>query len=245
MNSRLVWLLVKGELERLHKYNLTTISVGVAILWSIILYFVGGDLLKMLLPMVILMDATVMAIMYVGSIMYFEKSESTISTLLVTPVSNVDLLVSKIIANTLHNVFSSALIIIAFSFLSDVVINYFLITIAIDRTTEVHTVIGICMSYTTKDFTRMLLRSMSFAFLLMIPTLLVFFGVLKGEAWEYINLINPVNSALVLLSASFENAEITWHFWVSLVYFIVGGSLLYYYYALPKFKEYAVKQSGV
>jgi len=240
-----VWLLVKGELTRLHKYNLTTVSVGVAILWSLILFFIGGDLVKTLLPMVILMDATVMALMYVGAIMYFEKSESTISTLLVTPVSNSEILLSKVIANTLHNVFSSALIIIAFTFLSDIVINYFLVTIAIILATGVHTVIGICMSYTTKDFTRMLIRVMTFSFILMAPSLLVHFEVFTGEAWDYINLINPVNAALELVGASFNNAEITWKFWVSLAYFIIGSPVLYMLYALPKFQEYAIRQSGV
>ncbi len=240
-----VWILVQGELTRLHKYNVTTISFVVALMWGAMLYFIGDDLLGTLLPMVILMDATMMALMYVGAIMYFEKSESTISTLLVTPVSNSDILLSKVIANTLHNMFSSALIIIAFTFLSDIEINYFLVTIAIFISTGLHTVIGICMSYTTKDFTRLLMRVISFAFILMLPSLLMFFDVIDGLFWEIINLVNPINAALQLITASFGDAVIEWEFWVSLGYLLVGGPLLYFFYALPKFQEYAVRQSGV
>lgn len=244
MNKKLI-VLIQGELTRLHKYNLTTISVVVAVMWGAILYFLEDDLLAQLLPMVLLLDATMMALMYVGAIMYFEKSESTISTLLVTPVSNMDLLLSKVIANTLHNIFSSALIIIAFTFLSDIVINYFLVALAIIISTSVHTIIGICMSYTTKDFTRLLMRVISFAFILMIPTLLIHFDILEGDLFEIINLINPINAALELFVGSFNNAEITWKYYVSFIYLLVGAPLLYKYYALPKFKEYAVRQSGV
>ena len=244
MNKK-VLVLVQGELTRLHKYNLTTVSVIVALMWGAMLYFVGDELLASLLPMVILMDATVMALMYVGAIMYYEKSESTISTLLVTPVSNNDILLSKVIANTLNNMFSSALIVIVFSFLSDIQINYFLVTIAIILATAVHTIIGICLSYTTKDFTRMLMRVISFAFVLMIPSLLYNFNVIDGLFWEVINVINPINAALEIISASFNNAEIGWKFYVSLGYLLIGGPLLYKLYALPKFQDYAVRQSGV
>jgi fluoroquinolone transport system permease protein len=242
--SRL-WFLVKGELQRLHKYNVTTISFAVALIWGTLIYFLGGDLIPTLLPMVLLIDATMMSLMYVGAIMYFEKSESTISTLLVTPVTKDELLLAKIISNTLHNMFSSGLIILAFALLSDIKINYLLIAIAILISTAIHTVIGICLSYTTKDFTRLLMRVITFAFVLMLPSMLYFFGILDGPFWEVINLLNPVNGALELISVSFEGAEVTWKYWISLTYLIIGGFLLYILYAKPKFQEYAVRQSGV
>ncbi|AIO18443.1 ABC-2 family transporter protein [Candidatus Izimaplasma bacterium HR1] len=242
-----VWLLVKGELQRLHKYNLTTISLAVAILWCIMLYFVGDDLLGILLPLVLLMDATMMALMYVGSIMTFEKSESTISTLLVTPVSNDQLLLAKVLSNTVHNMFSSALIIIAFTIFASIEINYLLVTLAVFLSTATHTVLGICMSYTAKDFTRLLMRVMSFAFILMAPALLLEFGVVEGTLWEIINLVNPINAALELFKVAFptELTEFGWEFYFSLGYLLTGGPLLYFLWAKPKFQDYAVRQSGV
>jgi fluoroquinolone transport system permease protein len=238
-------VLIIGELERLHKYNITTISFAVAIMWGAMLYFIGDDLLPQLLPMVLLLDATMMALMFVGAIMYFEKSESTISTLLVTPITKNELLLAKVISNTIHNLFSSGLIILAFSLLSDIAINYLMITVAVLVATCIHTIIGICMSYTTKDFTRLLMRVISFSFLLMLPSILLFFNVLEGNFWEIINLFNPVNAALELIQPSFNGASVEWEFWFSLGYLILGGALLYRFYALPKFQEYAVRQSGV
>ena len=238
-------VLIAGELERLHKYNITTISFAVAIIWGAMLYFIGDDLLPQLLPMVLLIDATMMALMFVGAIMYFEKSESTISTLLVTPITKNELLLAKVISNTIHNLFSSGLIIIAFSLLSEIEINYLIITVAILIATCIHTIIGICLSYTTKDFTRLLMRVISFAFILMLPSILLFFEILEGNFWETLNLFNPVNAALQLIQPSFNGASVEWEFWFSLAYLILGGAALYRFYALPKFQEYAVRQSGV
>ena len=145
----------------------------------------------------------------------------------------------------MHNMFSSGLIIIAFAILSDIKINFLIITIAVVISTAVHTVIGICLSYTTKDFTRLLMRVITFAFVLMVPTILYSFEILNGTFWEVVNLLNPVNGALELISVSFEGAELTWKFWTSLAYLIFGGIMLYFLYAKPKFQEYAVRQSGV
>jgi fluoroquinolone transport system permease protein len=238
-------ILIQGELERLHKYNVTTISFAVALIWAAMLLFIGDDLLPMLLPLVLLIDATMMSLMYVGAIMYFEKSESTISTLLVTPVTKAELLLSKVIANTIHNLFSSGLIVLAFTLLSDLNMRYLLLLVAVLVATFVHTIIGVCLSYTTKDFTRLLMRVITFSFLLAIPSILLMFEILDGVFWDTVNLLNPVNGALELLKISFTDETLSWRYWFSLGYLIVGGFVLYRYYALPKFQAYAVRQSGV
>ena len=246
MANRLL-VLVKGELQRLNKYNLTSISVLVALIWGVILFFVNSNILEHLLPLVLMMDATMMAIMYVGSVMFFEKSESTISTMLVTPVSNQELLLSKLIANTLHNMFASALIIIVFVIFKDVQINYFLIVLAILVSTAFHTLLGIVMAYYQKDFTGMLTNIMIFMFGLGIPSILFTLGVINGDIWEFVLLLNPIQSATTIINGSFTEYgfEFDYKYYFSLVYLIIGGILLYKLVALPRFQDYAVKESGV
>ena len=240
-------VLVKGELQRLNKYNMTSISVLVAIIWGVILFFVNSAILEHLLPLVLMMDATMMAIMYVGSVMFFEKSESTISTMLVTPVSNKELLLSKLIANTLHNMFASALIITVFVLFKDVQINYFLIIIAIVISTAFHTLLGIVMAYYQKDFTGMLVNIMIFMFGLGIPSILFTLGVINGDIWEFALLLNPIQSATLIINGSFTDYgfEFDYKYYFSLGYLIIGGILLYKFVALPRFQDYAVKESGV
>ena len=244
MKSRLA-VLVKGELSRLNKYNVFSISVLVAIIWGVVLFLLEESMLGSILPFVLVMDATMMSVMYIGSVMYFEKSESTISTMLVTPSSNNELVLSKVLANTIHNIFAGALIIIVFIIFKDVDVNIFLVFLGIISTTTFFTIAGLCLSYFQKDFTGMLVNIMILAFVLVIPTALYMFGVLKADWWEYVLLFNPVQAGQEVIAGAFGNYEITYKYYVSLAYMIFGGIFLYYFFAIPKFQKYAVKQSGV
>jgi len=244
MNKRLM-ILVKGELSRLNKYNMTFISIFLAFVWGVMLYFVNTDFLATLLPIVILIDATMMSLMYIGAEMYFEKSESTISTMLVTPVTNSELLLSKLLANTLHNMFSSALLIIVFVIIKDVQIHYLLLFLGILLATASHTLIGIVMAYFSKDFTGVLMMVMSFSMIMMTPYILLMLEIINGDFWEVILLLNPIQAAGEIINIGFKGSIITYKYYLSLGYLFFGSFLLYKFYALPKFQNYAVKQSGV
>jgi fluoroquinolone transport system permease protein len=245
MNSRLM-ILIKGELQRLHKYNVTTISFVVALVWFLLLYFIDdADLLKTMLPFVIIVDATMMSTIFIGAIMFFEKTESTLSTLLVTPVKSSELVLSKVIANTFHSVLSSLLVIIVFYFVKDVSVNFFYITLALIVSVFFHSLLGFVFSFHSKDFTSMLVNVMIYAFIFLIPSSLHLFNIVfKGKVWDYVLMISPTQSAMELITLGFSS-EWTLLTVIGLVILVLGSIFGYRYYVLPKFKEYAVKQSGV
>ena len=249
MNQNRLWALVKGELVRLNKYNVTAISILVAIIWGLVLYFVDSAALASMLPFILMLDATMMSIMYIGSVMFFEKSESTISSMLVTPSTNSELVLSKVIANTIHNMFSSALIIIVFYFIKDIQINWFLIFLGIFSATAFHTIAGLYLAYFQKNFTGMLVNIMLIAFALMVPTALYEFNVLTADFWEYLLLVNPVQAAAEVIGGGFKGYFVegvfAWKYYLSLAYMLIGGVLVYIFLVLPKFHDYAIKQSGV
>ncbi len=238
--------LIGGELNRFNKYNVTTISFVVAIVWGALLFFINDSgLLSQFLPFVIVIDATMMSIIFIGAIMFFEKTESTFSTMLVTPVSHRDLILSKAIANTIHLMFSSFLIILAFYFIRDVEVNWLLTFLALFVAIFFHSLLGFVFSFHSKDFTSMLMGVITYVLLFSLPSILNFFDVVfKGEIWEYILLIFPTQASIKLIEVGF-GAEITLKFYLSLAFLITIGILGYFLYILPKFKEYAVKQSGV
>jgi fluoroquinolone transport system permease protein len=244
MNKLLI--LIKGELQRLNKYNVTTISFVVALIWFLLLYFIkDSDLLASLLPLIIVLDATMMAVLYVGAMMFFEKTEFTFSTMLVTPISNQDMILSKVIANTIHTLFSSLLIIIVFFFLKDVTVNWPLVILALILSVSFHSLLGFVFSYHSKDFTSMLVGVMMYSFVFLIPPMLNYFNIIfKGETWEYILLIIPTQATIKLIEVGF-GADITIKFFISLAVITFGGFALFKFYVLRKFKDYAVKQSGV
>ena len=251
MNSRL-WLLIKGELSRLNKYGVFSISILVAFIWGVVLFLVDSTYLGTFLPFVLLLDATMMSVMYIGAEMHFEKTESTISTMLVTPVTNNELVASKTLANTIHNLFSSLLIIGVFygagalEYIPDPGIVIWLLVPAVIIITSTFTVLGLILSYYQKDFTEMLVSMFVLVIFLMIPSMLLLFGVLKGEFWENVMLINPIQAAQELLRGGFDTGEaLTYKYYVSLGYMTIGGILLYFGVAIPRFQDYAIRQSGV
>lgn len=244
MKSRL-GVLITGELSRLNKYNVFSISVLVAIIWGAVLFFIDEEALGSMLPFVLLIDASLMSVMYIGTVTYFEKNESTISTMLVTPTTNNELVLSKVIANVIHNLFSSTLIIVVFFFIRDIDINLPLLFLGIIIVTTFFTIGGLSLSYYLKDFTSMLVAIMAISFLLLIPTALYLFNVLTWEGWEYILLISPVQAAEYIISGGFNGYEFDYHYFVSIAYLGLGSPLLYLFHSLPKFQSYAIKQSGV
>jgi fluoroquinolone transport system permease protein len=245
MKTNRLTLLIKGELLRLHKYNVVFISIFIALIWGVVLFFVDSVIFNALLPFLILVDATMMSLMYIGSVMFFEKKESTLSSVLVTPVTNQEIILSKILANTIHNLFSTSLIIIVFIFIKDVKINYILMLLAIILVTAVFTGLGLLLSYFQKDFTTMLTNLMLLMFAFLLPSALYGFGVLKADVWEYILLLNPIQAAQEIIMGGFRAVTLDWKYYFSLGYLIVGGILTYKFLIVPKFNAYAVSISGV
>ena len=244
MNKLIV--LLKGELTRLTKYHVTTVSILVAMMWFLLLYFLDdNDLLAQMLPFVILIDATMMSVIFIGSVMFFEKTESTFSTMLVTPVSNEELILSKALANTIHSLFSSMLVIIAFFIIKDVTVYWYYVIPALALSIFMHSLLGFVFSFHSKDFTTLLVNVMIYSFLIVIPVVLHYFGlILKGDLWDYVLLIIPTQSAIELIELSFTG-DFLLRSGIAIFVLIAYTILGYQFYVKPKFKEYAVKQSGV
>lgn len=238
--------LIKGELLRLNKYRVTTVSLLVAFVWGLVLYFIDDmDILEQMLPMIIMIDATMMSVIFIGSIMFFEKSEQTISTLLVTPTSTDEQILSKVIANTIHMLASSLLIILVFYFVKGVTVNFFWMIPILIVCIAFHSLLGYVFSYHSKDFTSMLLGVMMFVIFLSIPSILHQFNILfKGDFWRYALLITPAQASAELIALGFGGA-FTVASAISLGWLLLAGILGYVFYIKPAYKAYAVRQGGI
>jgi fluoroquinolone transport system permease protein len=245
MNKKF-WLLVKGELNRLNKYNVTTMSFVVAFIWFLVLFFIEDmTVLTTLLPFIIIIDATVLSMIFIGSVMFFEKTESTISTMLVTPIKTSQLILSKVTANTIQTVLSSLLVIAVFFFVKGVEVNWLFMVLSLVIAVFFHSLLGFVFSFYSKDFTSMLVNVMIYMFLFSIPPVLrdldVFF---KGDVWKFVMFLSPAQSAIEVIKLGFNGPFVVTSI-IGFLFLILVGFFGYIYFILPKFKAYAVKQSGV
>lgn len=243
---RRLLFLTKGELIRLKKYKVTTISILVAFIWFLVLFFIEDDaILNQMLPFILMVDATMMSVLFVGSIMFFEKSEQTISTILVTPTTYHEQILSKAIANTIHMLFSSLLVVLVFYFVRGIEVNFLFLLLGLLISIFSHSLLGFVFSYHAKDFTSMLMMVMTYSFIFTIPSALFQFGILfKADFWRYVLLISPTQASTYMIESGLVKdfkLEAGLSFGILITLTVLG----YFFYIYPKYKHYAVKQSGV
>lgn len=245
MNSHLVYL-IKGELQRLIKYHVHVVSLIVTFTWFVLLYFIDQpDLFNFLLPTIIGVDATIMSIMFIGSVLFFEKSEQTISSLLVCPIKKSDLILSKVISNVIHLTLSSLLVAIVFFFIRSIEMNFLSLLSGLIFSVFLHSLIGFVFSFVAKSFTSMLVLVMGYAFLFTLPTILkdlnIFF---TNELFDYLFLLNPQYATNEILGSSLSNSfGVTYY--MAFGFIALESFLLYQFVVLKHYKSNAVKQSGV
>ncbi len=238
--------LIKGELLRLKKYNVITVNVVVTLMWFLLLFFIEDHgLLNQLLPMILMFDVTMMSALYVGASLFFEKSEQTNVTLLVTPLSHHAHVLSKAIVNTIHMVLSSVVLALIFYFVRGVEINFVYLVVTLFVASFVHSLIGFIFSYLSKDFTSMLMLVMAYSLLFMVPTVIREFNIFfTGDVFTYLLLLSPSQASINLLALSI-GGELELQSLLSLLSLLVIGLLIYTLIVVPKYKTNTVRQSGV
>jgi fluoroquinolone transport system permease protein len=182
--------------------------------------------------------------MYTGAVMYYEKTENTMFSILVTPVSHQDIIYSKVIANIIHQTISTSLVIIAFILIKEVSLS-FSIFFSMILAIGFHTLLGFVFTYTAKDFTSMLTNFMFVMIILATPSILIFMNVFEVSTWvSYLLLLSPIEQVTVMISSAFSNTY-NLSFFISIFLMVLYSVVLYHIYILPKFSTYVQKGSGV
>ncbi|SHJ98333.1 ABC-2 family transporter protein [Anaerobranca californiensis DSM 14826] len=87
--------LLIGEIKRMQKYHIIGASILVALIWVAVLHFTGIENVDTIFPLLLFIDGTLMSMLMVGVTMFFEKGEGTLKTLLITPISKYEYILSK------------------------------------------------------------------------------------------------------------------------------------------------------
>ena len=107
-----------------------------------------------------------------------------------------------------------------------------------------HSLLGFVFSYHAKDFTSMLMMVMTYSFIFTIPSALFQFGILfKADFWRYVLLISPTQASTYMIESGLVKdfkLEAGLSFGILITLTVLG----YFFYIYPKYKHYAVKQSG-
>ncbi|HHW26385.1 MAG TPA: ABC transporter permease [Firmicutes bacterium] len=202
-----IGVLYRGEILRMWKYGVSGASLVTALIWIAVLRFSAPGSMTALFPLLIFVDSTVMTLLLVGVTIIFENQENSFKSLMVSPISKDEYLVSKSLAVVTSSVITLALLLAYGLLVADLEINIPAIFGAVILVAFTFAQVGTIMTYYSKDFTDLLMGVFKFTIVFTLPTLLEGFKVLKGDWVKTVQYFNPTKSALVLLAAATEPVD--------------------------------------
>lgn len=235
-------VLLKGDEDRMKRYGITYASLVVTFMWIILIELINfGDISKFF-PLFVFLDATMMSFLLVGVAMMFEKQESALKTMLVTPINKHHYLASKITVTIISSLITLVLLGAYAIIFRDLTINYLGIIGAVILASFIFACIGILFTYKSRDFTILLMWLVAFFFILTIPTLLQWFGIITADWFRYLQYLNPTQAIFIVLFATVTEVD-KFDLIISLSYLIVLAVVLYYFVA-KYFDRYSMKELG-
>lgn len=237
------FILLFGELQRLRRYNIMAASVVVALLWIGVLSVTEIPDITYIFPMLIYVDTTSMAILLIGVTIFFEKQEGTMHTLLVTPINRFDYLLSKSIVTIASSVITLAILYLYVYFFKEVDLSFTGLLGAVILVALFHSLVGFLLTYSSRDFTALLVNMFKYIFIFFLPVLLEYMRVIQHDLVELIIYIAPTKAAMVLLNAPAGETAL-WEVLYALAYLGIG-SIILFIFVLKKFEQFAAKESGV
>lgn len=236
--------LVIGDLIRLAKYNLFIASSMVALIWVGLGVFLEADQMRELLPMVFFMEASAMTALLVGAEMYYEKKEHTISSMLISPISESDYVLSKVVAHLINILFILVLISVGLYFVNEITVHYGWLLVSTLIVVIFYVGIGLILSYVSSDFTALLINYMLMMIIFLVPSLLVMMNVFSGFMLNIIQYLPGEVTLRILSTATIE--KIDWlQYGIDITYMLGLSVLMYWYVVVPGFKKFATQHLGV
>lgn len=236
--------LVSGEFSRLAKYNLFIASTVVALIWVGLGVFLDQEEMRMLLPFAFLLEASAMTALLVGAEMFYEKKEHTISSMIISPMTDVDYLLSKVLTHLLNILFIFVVISGGLYIVNGLVFNYGWLLLATVIVTIFYVGVGLVLSYLSKDFTALLMNYMLMMLLLVIPSVLLLAGIIPSSYADLLTYL-PSEITIRLLSSATISVVDVGQFFLDAFIVLVASLLLFRLIVLPFFKKFATENLGV
>jgi fluoroquinolone transport system permease protein len=230
--------LIKGEVIRLWRYQITLFGLMVSAIWIILLAIVSKEEANALLPQLIVLDSGLMAIILLGAAYFYEKQEGTMKAVLVSPTSPAVLLSAKIIGTLMGNLLSVFLMWLTMLVVHQSVFPIFDALGLVIIITLTHLSIGYVLIYWSKDFMDLLLKYTFVVLVLFVPTLLVSLEILT-DGLENLAYLSPTYSGQMLISQLWNTeTESILVAWLLTIIYPLG---LFPFYILPQFRKEAIR----
>lgn len=229
------------EMRRMFKYKIMQISLLLALMWCVLLYFIGAEGAVAFLPLFLFVDASVMSMMMMGAILFYERQENTLKPLLVTPIGVSQVIMVRIVVGIIIALQSTLILGLFARFVLGVelmLLWWVLVVIIIAFT---HGVLGFLVSLNVKDFNGLLASIVVYMFVFGFPSIFFALGMLS-PVWENLLLFSPTHGAFLMIEHGVTPNDSLWVLAFSMVYLLGVGILLLIRYIIPRYALVGVKE---
>lgn len=234
--------LIKGEFLRLQRYKLFAASIFVSIMWVGVLHFVDMVNVTGLIPQLVFLDVTTMAVLLVGVSFIYERDEATLYSMLISPITKSQYIWAKLLSHITPSIISLSIMFIYAKTFKTLDINYFLLLGGVLLVAFFHSQIGFLLTFHTKDFTGLVMLIITFFLISILPVILDEFAIVTNEVFRKLIFLLPTKSALMIIMGTTGSIE-SWKIIVSIVYMVLGSVFLYYL-IWKKLQDHFLKGGG-
>jgi fluoroquinolone transport system permease protein len=225
---------------RLKKYNILQISLFLAVVYSVIIYFTSAQEAQSLVALLVFVDVSMMSIIMLGAGLFFEKQEGTLKSMLVSPVKLHQIVLAKIMSTVLLSLLTAVILSAVAMVAHGASINVALLLLYATLGATVHVSIGFLLTFMSKDFNSLLINYMIFVFLFTLPTLLYTLGVIP-LAYRFFLFLSPSYVTQLLISTSMGVSMPIFEHLFAILYSVAIIVVLYQTVIRKKLKRYVIR----
>ncbi len=228
------------DVKRLKKYNILQISVGLAVLYGILIYFTSAQEATQIVPLLVFVDVTMMSIIMLGASLFFEKQDGSLKSVMVSPVSLMEVIIVKVMSAVLISLITGVILSTVAIIVHGAAINVVLLLIYAILGAMVHVMLGFVLVIISKDFNTLLINYVIYVMVFTLPALLFAVNVIP-TSYDWLLYISPSYIAQMLINTS-VGAKITiLENILGVLYLLAITLVLYKTFVVKKFKAYIIR----
>ncbi len=232
--KRFIALLV-GDFKLQVKYGFYYVVIPLCLIYVVVLRQFQGTVIEYAAPFLAFSDPVFLGLIFIGAMVYFERSEGTLQALIVTPVKTWEYLISKLVAFSVMGLFAGFIIILPTYGLK---FNYALFITGMVLSSAFFSLVGFILITRIPGITEF--------FLALIPALVILCLPIIGRLGLYdfwLWYLFPANALIILVRAGFvqtSNPELIY----SITYSFVSLVLLFFLAKREFIKNVIIKAGG-
>jgi|LGOV01.1.fsa_nt_gb fluoroquinolone transport system permease protein len=232
--------LFKEDVKRLAKYNILQISVVLAFVYAVIIYFTSAAEAAQIVPLLVFVDVTMMSIIMLGASLFFEKQEGSLKSVMVSPVSLLEVIIVKVMSAVLLSLITGAILSAVAILVHGASINIAILLLYATLGATAHIMIGFALVIISKDFNTLLVNYIFYVFIFTLPALFFAIGLIP-ESLNYLLYISPSYMTQMLINTSTGSVITIWEKILGIAYLISVTVVLFKTFVYRRFKEYIIR----